>query len=67
MNEIESLDQLKQELRKEIVGEVLDIVRDEIEENFSEEFIRGVEEAEGRVKQGGVTGYTADELRKKFL
>ncbi len=67
MNEIKSLDQLKEELRKEIIGEVLDIVRDEIEENFSEEFVSSVEEAETRAEQGGFTSYTAEELREKFL
>lgn len=64
MSELEALDQLKQELRKEIIGEVLDIVRDEIEENFRDEFIRDVKEAEDRVERGEFTSYTADELRK---
>ncbi len=67
MNDAKSLNQLKQELRKEIVEEVLDIVRDEIEENFSDDFIRGVEEAELRVKEGEIVEYTPEQLRKKFL
>ncbi len=60
MNDAKSLNQLKQELRKEIVAEVLDIVRDEIEENFSDDFIRAVEEAEVRVKEGDVIEYTLE-------
>ncbi len=66
MKESESLQQIKNELRKEIVGEVLDILRDEIEENFTDDFIHRVEEAETRVSEGKVAKYTVDELRKKL-
>ena len=66
MKESESIQQIKKELRKEIVEEVLHIIRDEIEENFTDDFIRRVKEAEARVSEGKVTEYTADELRKKL-
>ena len=46
---------LKKELRQEILAEVLDIIRDEFyppEEKIRKEFIKKVEEAERRVKEG---------------
>jgi len=67
MEELKSIEQLKQALKKEIVEEVLNILRDEIEENFADDFTRRVEQAELRVKEGAVSQYTTEEFKKKFL
>jgi len=67
MDKLESVDKLKQALKKEIVEEVLDILRDEIEENFTDDFISRVEQAELRAKQGAVSQYVAEEFKRKFL
>lgn len=67
MDKLESVDKLKQALKKEIVEEVLDILRDEIEDNFTDDFINRVEQAELRAKQGAVSQYTAEEFSGKFL
>jgi len=66
MKESDSIQQMKEELKKEIVCEVLDILRGEIEENFTDEFISRVEKAESNVKEGKVTSYTIEELREKL-
>ena len=67
MEKIESIDKLKQALKKEIVEEVLDILRDEIEENLAEDFIHSVEQAELRATGGAVSQYTSEEFKRKFL
>lgn len=67
MEKLESLDQLKQALKKEIIEEVLDILRDEIEENFTEDFIHRVEQADLSAEGGGVSRYTIEEFKRKFL
>ena len=67
MDKLESVDKLKQALRKEIVEEVLDILRDEIDENFTDEFLERVVQAELRAREGAVSGYTAEEFNRKFL
>lgn len=57
--------ELKNELRQEILTEVLDIIRDEFyppEEKIRKEFIRKVEEAEQRVKEGKFSEYTLEEF-----
>ena len=62
--------ELKQELRQEILTEVLEIIRDEFyppDENIRKEFIKKVEEAERRVKEGKFSKYTTEEFEKKFL
>ena len=62
--------ELKQELRQEILTEVLEIIRDEFyppEENIRTEFIKKVEEAERRVKEGKFSKYTTEEFEKRFL
>lgn len=62
--------ELKQELRQEILTEVLEIIRDEFyspEENIRKEFIKKVEEAERRVKEGKFSKYTTEEFEKRFL
>ena len=63
MGSVANLDELKfelkQELRQEILTEVLEIIRDEFyppEENIRKEFIKKVEEAERRVKEGNSIG-----------
>ncbi len=67
MDKLESVDKLKQALRKEIVEEVLDILRDEIDENFTDEFLERVVQAELRAREGAVSRYTAEEFNRKFL
>ena len=67
MDKLESVDKLKQALRKEIVEEVLDILRDEIDENFTDEFLERVVQAELRAREGAVSRYTAEEFSRKFL
>ncbi|MBW6518276.1 MAG: hypothetical protein K0A89_07220 [ANME-2 cluster archaeon] len=62
--------ELKKELRQEILTEVLDIIRDEFyppEENIRKEFIKKVEEAERRAKEGTLIKYTPEEFEKRFL
>ena len=62
--------ELKRELRQEILTEVLDIIRDEFyppEEKIRKDFIKKVEEAERRVKEGKFSKYTPEEFEKKFL
>lgn len=58
--------QMKEEIKKEIIGEVLDILRAEVEENFREDFIQRVEEAELRTKEGNVSKYTLEEFKRAF-
>jgi lipoate-protein ligase A len=74
MDAVANLDELKlelkRELRQEILTEVLDIIRDEFyppEEKIRKEFIKKVEEAERRVKEGKFLKYTPEEFEKKFL
>jgi hypothetical protein len=57
----------KRRNKKEVIDEVLDIIRDEIEENFSEEFISMVEEAEKRVEEGKASKYKIEEFKSKFV
>lgn len=74
MDAVANLDELKlelkKELRQEILTEVLDIIRDEFyppEEKIRKEFIKKVEEAERRVKEGKFSKYTSEEFEKRFL
>lgn len=74
MGAIADLDELKlilkKELRQEILTEVLDIIRDEFyppEEKIRTEFIKKVEAAERRVREGKFTQYTPEEFEKSFL
>jgi len=67
VEKLESIDKLKQVLKKEIIEEVLDILRDEIEENLADDFIHRVEQAELRAKEGAISQYTSDEFKRKFL
>lgn len=74
MGAIANLDELKlilkKELRQEILTEVLDIIRDEFyppEEKIRTEFIKKVEAAERRVREGKFTQYTPEEFEKSFL
>ncbi len=67
MEKLESIDKLKQVLKKEIIEEVLDILRDEIEENLADDFIHRVEQAELRAKEGAISQYTSEEFKRKFL
>ena len=67
MDKLESVDKLKQALKEQIVEEVLDILRDEIDENFTDDFIERVEQAELRAREGAVSRYTAEEFSRKFL
>ncbi|MCD4845268.1 MAG: hypothetical protein K8R25_12355 [Methanosarcinales archaeon] len=74
MDAVANLDELKLELKKElhqeILTEILDIIRDEFyppEEKIRKEFIRKVEEAERRVKEGNFSKYTVEEFEKKFF
>jgi hypothetical protein len=74
MGAIANLDELKlilkKELRQEILTEVLDIIRDEFyppEEKIRKEFVKKVEAAERRVKEGKFTQYTPKEFEKSFL
>jgi hypothetical protein len=74
MNAVANLDKLKLELkielRQEILAEVLDIIRDEFyppEQKIRKEFIKKVEEAERRVKEGKFSSYTAEEFEKRFF
>lgn len=74
MNAVVDLDELKfelkKELRQEILTEVLDIIRDEFyppEEKIRKEFIKKVEEAERRVKEGKFSKYTVEDFEKRFL
>ena len=74
MDAVANLDELKlelkNELRQEILTEVLDIIRNEFyppEEKIRKEFIRKVEEAERRVKEGKFSKYTLEEFEKRFL
>jgi hypothetical protein len=62
--------ELKEELGREILLEVLDIIRDEFyppEEKIRKAFIKKVEEAEQRVKEGKFSRYTTEEFEKRFL
>jgi len=62
--------ELKNELRREILIEVLDIIREEFyppEEKIRKAFIKKVEEAEQRVKEGKFSRYTPEEFEKRFL
>ncbi|MFA4956416.1 MAG: hypothetical protein WC556_05520 [Candidatus Methanoperedens sp.] len=62
--------ELKKELGKEILIEVLDIIRDEFyipEKRIRKAFIKKVEEAEQRVKEGKFSRYTTEEFEKRFL
>jgi lipoate-protein ligase A len=62
--------ELKKELGREILLEVLDIIRDEFyppEEKIRKAFIKKVEEAEQRVKEGKFSRYTTEEFEKRFL
>jgi len=74
MNAVANLEEwkldLKRELRQEILAEVLDIIRDEFyppEEKIRKEFIKKVEEAERRVKEGKFSKYTPTEFENRFL
>ncbi|MCD4767942.1 MAG: hypothetical protein K8R34_15720 [Methanosarcinales archaeon] len=74
MGAIANLDELKlilkKELKQEILTEVLDIIRDEFyppEEKIRKEFVKKVEAAERRVKEGKFTQYTPEEFEKSFL
>ena len=67
MDKLESVDKLKQALKEQIIEEVLDILRDEIDENFTDDFIERVEQAELRAREGAVSRYTAEEFSRKFL
>ncbi len=74
MDTVANLDELKlelkRELRQEILIEVLDIIRDEFyppEEQIRNEFIKKVEEAERRVKEGKFSKYTTEEFERRFL
>ncbi|VVB89166.1 Uncharacterised protein [uncultured archaeon] len=73
MNTVANLDELKlelkKELRQEILAEVLDIIRDEFyppEEKIRKKFIKKVEEAERRVKEGKFSKYTVEVFEKRF-
>lgn len=62
--------ELKRELRQEILTDVLDIIRDEFyppEENIRKTFIKKVEEAENRVKEGKFSRFSAEEFEKRFV
>lgn len=62
--------ELKRELGREILIEVLDILRDEFyppEEKIRKAFIKKVEEAEQRVKEGKFSRYTTEEFEKRFF
>lgn len=62
--------ELKKELGREILIEVLDIIRDEFyppEEKIRKAFIKKVEEAEKRVKEGKFSNYTTEEFEKRFI
>ena len=62
--------ELKKELGREILLEVLDIIRDEFyppEEKIRKAFIKKVEKAEQRVKEGKFSRYTTEEFEKRFL
>ena len=62
--------ELKKELGREILIEVLDIIRDEFyppEKKNRKAFIKKVEEAEQRVKEGKFSRYTTEEFEKRFL
>jgi hypothetical protein len=62
--------ELKKELGREILMEVLDIIRDEFytpEKKIRKAFIKKVEEAEQRVKEGKFSSYTTEEFEKRFL
>lgn len=74
MGAIANLDELKlilkKELKQEILTEVLDIIRDEFyppEEKIRKEFVKKVEAAERRVKEGKFTQYTPEDFEKSFL
>ena len=54
----------------EIMTDVLDIIRDEFyppEKNIRKAFIKKVEEAESRVKEGKFSRYSAEEFEKRFV
>jgi len=62
--------ELKRELRQEILTEVLDIIREEFyppEEKIRKEFIKKIDEAERRVKEGKFSKYALGEFEKRFL
>ena len=70
MGAIANMDQLKWELRQEILTKVLDIVRDEFypsEDKIHPNFIKAIEEAERRVDEGNVSTYIPEEFAKTFL
>ncbi len=74
MDAVANLDELKlelkRELRQEILTEILDIIRDEFyppEEKIRKGFIKKVEEAERRLKEGKFSKYTTEEFEKRFL
>ena len=47
MEKTRYLNEVKEKLKKEIVGEVLDMIRAELEEDFTQDFISGAK-SEGR-------------------
>ena len=62
--------ELKRELRQEILTEFLDIIRDDFyppEEQILKDFIKKIEEAERRVKEGKFSKYTPEEFEKSFF
>ncbi len=68
MGAVVNLDELKLELKSELRQEILDIIRGEFyppEEKIRKEFIKKVEEAERRVKEGKFSKYTTEEFAKK--
>ncbi len=67
MEKLESIDKLKQVLKKEIIEEVLDILRDEIEEDLANDFVHRVEQAELRAREGAFSQYTTEEFKRGFL
>jgi len=67
MDKLESVGKLKQAPKEQIVEEVLDILRDEIDENFTDEFVERVVQAELRAREGAVSRYTAEEFNRKLL
>ncbi|MFV9677654.1 MAG: DUF2683 family protein [Methanosarcinales archaeon] len=61
---------IEERIRYKIVRSIIDALEEQFyppEEMFRAEFVKRVEEAEKRVKEGKSTRYNYDEFKKEFL
>ncbi|MBA7512274.1 hypothetical protein ES705_04278 [subsurface metagenome] len=61
---------IEERIRYKIVRSIIDALEEQFyppEETFREEFVKRVEEAEKRVKEGKSKRYSYDDFKKEFL